>query len=92
MNNLQLSDVGYQVSHDNHYNLMIHLINGDNILIAPHHIEENLEAIDKLLLQDRPYYIYEVKGLQTYRPTFFTARKLRMLHQALQKATKQQSA
>lgn len=92
MNNLQLPDIGYQVSHDNHHNLMIHLINGDNILIASHHIEENIEAIDKLLLQNRPFYIYEVKGLQTYRPTFFTARKLRMLRQALERAIKQQSA
>ena len=81
-NNLML-DVAYQVSHDNHYNLVIHLINGDNVQIEHHHIEENLVAIQKLLKKNQPYYFYEVKGIRPYRSTFFTAKKLCMLHDAL---------
>ena len=80
--NLML-DVAYQVSHDNHYNLVIHMINGDNIQIERHHIEENLRSINRLLKKGFPYYFYEVKGIRPYRTTFFTATKLRMLRDAL---------
>lgn len=76
----------YQVSHDNHYNLIIHMINGDNILIESHHIKENLRAINALLCNDAPFYIYEVKGIQPYRPTLFTPTKLHMLRDALKEA------
>ena len=84
-NNLTL-DVTYQVSHDNHNDLIIHMINGDNILIERHHIVENLLAIDKLLRSQAPYYFYEVKGMKPYRPTLFTATKLQMLRNVLAEA------
>ncbi len=76
-------DVTYQVSHDSHYNLVIHMINGDNIPIEPHHIDENLTAINHLLKKGLPYYFYEVKGIHPYRTTYFTATKLRLLRDAL---------
>ena len=79
-------DSTYQVSHDNHYSLIIHMINGDNILIESHHIEENIRAINALLCRDAPFYIYEVKGIQPYRPTLFTRTKLCMLRDALAEA------
>ena len=81
--NSLLPDVTYQVSRDHHYNLVIHLINGDNILIERQHIEENLRAIEKLLKKNLPYSLYEVKGINPYRTTLFTATKLRMLRDAL---------
>lgn len=83
-------DVTYQVSRDNHYNLVIHMINGDNVMIEPHHIEENLNAIEDLLSQQKPYYHYKVKGCKPYRTTFFTATKLSMLRSALASAIEQE--
>ena len=51
--------------------------------IEPHHIDENLTAINQLLKKGLPYYFYEVKGIHPYRTTYFTATKLRLLRDAL---------